>query len=80
MAQEEKGDSSSFNQDDLPGRCRYVHVKLAINTIKGNISEDFSEISRRTYSILTMILGNVGKHVIVNAKRELFPIFKTLIM
>ncbi len=38
MAQEEKADSSSFNQDDLPGRCRYVHVQLAINTIKGNIS------------------------------------------
>jgi hypothetical protein len=29
MAQEEKGDSSSFNQDDLPGRCKYVRVKLA---------------------------------------------------
>jgi hypothetical protein len=71
MAQEEKGDSSSFNQDDLPGRCRYVHVKLAINTIKGNISEDFSEISRRT-NILTMRLGNVNEHIRVNAKLKLF--------
>jgi hypothetical protein len=42
MAQEEKVDSSSFNQDDLPGRCRYVHVKLAFKyRLKGIYQEIF---------------------------------------